>query len=314
MKIWVTGAGGFMGVHLVDRLVAQGHEVLATHFRATTNVGDLHNEAHIEICDVRDRVKVDDLLQHFRPDQIFHLAAQSYPTASWTDPRYTIEANVIGTNNIFQALKESGLRCSVLNACSSAQYGLVSQADVPVTEDHALRPLHPYGVSKVAQEMLAYQYFKNFDVRSITVRIFNTTGPRKVNDVCSDLTKRAAEIENGTRRDKRLRVGNLDTRRAIMDVRDCIRAFGLALEKGDVGKTYNVGGNRVYRIQDIVDRLRGLVSTDFEVWQDPDLLRPTDEPIIWGSTARFEAATGWKPTIPLEQTLADMLEYWRHNL
>jgi GDP-4-dehydro-6-deoxy-D-mannose reductase len=143
------------------------------------------------------------------------------------------------------------------------------------------------------------------------VRIFNTTGPGKVNDVCADLTKRVVEIEKCANRPGRLRVGNLATKRAIMDVRDCIRAFDLALDNGVIGETYNLCGRSVYEISQIVGILKGLSVADFYLWQDPDLMRPTDEPVIWGSAEKFRKATGWEPTIPLEQTLADMLDYWR---
>jgi len=251
------------------------------------------------------------LMEEFMPDKIFHLAAQSYPTVSWEDPNYTIETNVIGTANIFEAVKKFNKNCKVLNAGSSAEYGFVTPDEVPVKESHSLNPLHPYGVSKVAQEMLAYQYFKNFDLKPVTIRIFNTTGPRKVNDVCADFTKRLIEIEKGINSEKKLRVGSLDTKRAITDVRDVLRAFDLALDYGHAGEVYNMSGAKVYSIGEIVEILRGLVDFDFELWQDPALIRPTDEPIIYGDSSRLENETGWKQEIGLERTLKDMLEYWR---
>ena len=313
-KIWVTGYGGFMGVHLVNRLEAKGAELLATYFRPTTDLRDQKPKAWVEECDIRDRAKVFLFLREFKPDKIFHLAAQSYPTVSWEDPWYTIESNVIGTVNIFEGVKQLGLNCKILNACSSAEYGFVSEQDVPIPEAHALNPLHPYGVSKVSQEMLGYQYFKNFGIKSIGVRIFNTTGPGKSKDVCSDLTKRLVEIAKGIDRGKRLRIGNLSTRRAITDVRDVIQAFDLALDRATIGEVYNPSGNRVYAISDIVDLLRELVNFDFEVWQDPALLRPTDEPIIYGDSQKFKQETDWSPRIPLKQTLQDMLDYWHRIL
>ena len=313
-KIWVNGYGGFMGVHLVDLLEAKGHEVLATYFRPTTDLRNSHPKGRVVKCDIRDKDIVFGLLEEFRPDKIFHLAAQSYPTVSWDDPWYTMETNVIGTINIFEGVKQLGLDCKILNACSSAAYGYVTEAEVPVKEDHALVPLHPYGVSKAAQEMLGYQYFKNFGIQSIAVRIFNTTGPGKTNDVCSDLTKRIVEIEKGINSEKRLRVGNLLTRRAITDVRDIINAFDLALDKATVGEAYNLSGEKVYQIQEIVDILRDLTNTEFDVYQDPKLLRPTDEPIIYGSSKKFQHETNWKQTIPLKQTLNDMLAYWQNIL
>ncbi|MEE9304125.1 MAG: GDP-mannose 4,6-dehydratase [Thiotrichaceae bacterium] len=313
-KVWVTGYGGFMGVHLVDLLESKGDEVLATYFRPTTDLRDSNPKGQVVECDVRDREKVNKLLEEFQPEKIFHLAAQSYPTVSWDDPWYTIETNIIGTVNIFEGVKKLGLDCKIMNACSSAGYGFVTEDEVPVTEDQALKPLHPYGVSKVSQEMLGYQYYKNFGIKSIAVRIFNTTGPGKSNDVCSDFTKRLVEMAQGINPEKKLRVGNLASRRAITDVRDVIKAFDLSLDKATMGEAYNLSGGEVYEIQEIIDILKGLVNFDFEVWQDPGLLRPSDEPIIYGSSQKFQKETNWEQVIPLEKTLKDMLDYWHRVL
>ena len=312
-NVWVCGYGGFMGVHLVDFLESKGDEVLSTFFRPTTDLRNSHPKGRVVECDIRNKELVFKLLEEFRPDKIFHLAAQSYPTVSWDDPWYTMETNVIGTINIFEGVKQLGLDCKILNACSSAEYGFVTEAEVPITEDHALKPLHPYGVSKVSQEMLGYQYYRNFGIKSIAARIFNTTGPGKENDVCADLTKRLVEMALG-KSEKKLRVGNLAAKRAITDVRDLIIAFDLALDKATIGEAYNLSGERVYQIQEIVDMLRSLVNFDFDIWQDPVLLRPTDEPIIYGSTAKFQQETDWKQTIPLQETLKDMLDYWHRVL
>ncbi len=307
----MTGAAGFMGDYLAEMLVNKGHEVLATYYRPTTDVKNIDRRARIEECDIRDRNRVKGLLSEHKPDRIFHLAAQSYPTVSWDDPWYTIETNVIGTTNIFEGIKELGLDCKILNACSSAEYGFVSQEEVPLKEEHSLRPLHPYGVSKVAQEMLAYEYFKNFGIKSISMRIFNTTGPRKVNDVCSDFTKRLVKIEKGKNPGKKLRVGNIKSKRTITDVRDSVRAFQLALDKATIGETYNLSGENVYEIEELIDLLRKLVDFEFELEVDPKLLRSSDEPIIYGDSWKFKRETGWKQEIPLDQTLNDMLNYWR---
>ena len=311
MKDWVTGAAGFMGDYLVEMLVNKGREVLATYYRPTTDVKNIDRRARIEECDIRDRERVKGLLSEFKPDRIFHLAAQSYPTVSWEDPWYTIETNVLGTTNIFEGIKELGLDCEILNACSSAEYGFVSQEEVPLKEEHSLKPLHPYGISKVAQEMLAYEYFKNFGIKSISMRIFNTTGPRKVNDVCSDFTKRLVKIEKRKNPGKKLRVGNIKSKRTITDVRDSVRAFQLALDKATIGETYNLSGENVYEIEELIDLLRELVDFDFELEVDPKLLRSSDEPIIYGDSGKFKRETGWKQEISLDQTLNDMLNYWR---
>ena len=313
-RIWITGACGFMGQHLTDFFIKKNCEVLATTFHPTTNINELNKKAIILECDVRDKEKVKQLMRLFKPDKIFHLAAQSYPTVSWEDPWYTIETNVIGTVNIFEAAKEFNPDCKILSACTSAEYGFVNQDEVPIKEEHSLNPLQPYGVSKLAQEKLGYQYFKNFGIKSISVRIFNTTGPKKVKDVCSDFTKRLVEIEKGINKEKKLIVGNIETKRAITDVRDLIRAFDLALDKATIGEVYNLSGESVYKISEIIETLRKLVNFDFEIVQDPKLIRPTDEPIIYGDSSKFKKETNWSQEIPLEKTLKDMLDYWRETL
>lgn len=314
MKIWITGGGGFMGPHLADFLVNQGHEVFSSYYRPTTDIKTINPKVRLEECDVRNKERIMQILSEFKPDKIFHLAAQSFPTVSWKEPIYTLETNILGTTNIFEGVKKLKLPTKILVACSSAEYGFINPEEVPVKESHVLKPLHPYGVSKVAVEMLAYQYFQNFKIPSIAIRIFNTTGPRKVDDVCADFTKRLIEMEKGINPEKKLRVGNLDTKRTITDVRDLIRAFDLALEKATIGEVYNVGGDKVYSMMEIVEKLKELVDFNFEIYQDPALLRSTDEPIIYGDCSKFKQETGWEQEIPLEKTLKDMLDHWRKVL
>ncbi len=314
MKIWITGGGGFIGPHLAELLEKKGHEVLATYYPKEEKNKKISPEVRFEECDVRDKEKVYSILREFKPEKIFHLAAQSLPTVSWKDPKQTIETNLIGTINIFEGIKELKLNPKVLVACSSAEYGFVTEKEVPVKETHSLKPLHPYGVSKVGQEMLSYQYFKNFGISSISVRIFNTTGPGKTNDVCSDFTKRLIEIEKGINKDKKLYVGNLQSKRAITDVRDLIKAMDIALDKATAGEVYNLSGEKVYQIKEIIQILEKSLDFDFSIEIDQKLLRPTDEPIIYGDSTKFKKETGWKQEIPLEKTLKDMLQHWREVL
>ena len=313
MNILITGVGGMMGSHLADFLVERGDHVVGFDFVPTTDIKELNLKVDYVECDIRDREKVKNLLQKTRPEIIFHLAAQSYPNVSWNRPHYTIETNVIGTINLFEAVKELKLDPIILNACTSGMYGYVEEKNVPVKESHELKPLHPYGVSKVAQELLAYQYYKNFGIKSISVRIFNTTGPKKVNDVCSDFTKQIVLMEKGLQEPK-LKCGNLETRRAITDVRDLIEALWLAVKKCDPGEAYNLSGERVYKILDIVELLRKLTNVEFEIFQDPKLVRTTDEPIIYGDSTKFKEKTNWQQKIELKQTVKDMLDYWRNRL
>lgn len=313
-RVWITGACGFIGQHLTDYLIKKNYEVLATIYNPVIKISELNPKATINPCDILDRGKVNSILRFFTPQKIFHLAAQSYPTVSVDEPWITFETNVLGTINIFEAVKKFKLDCKILNICTSGEYGFISPNEIPVKEDHSLNPLHPYGVSKLAQEKLAYQYFQNFGVKSISLRLFNTTGPKKMGDVCADFTKRLIEIEKGINLERKLLVGNLETERAITDVRDVIVAFDLALDKAKVGETYNLSGDKVYKIEEITEKLKKLVPFDFSVEQDPILTRQKEELIIYGDTTKLKKETGWEQKIPLEKTLRDMLDYWRRVL
>ncbi len=313
MNILVTGAGGMIGSHMLDFLVERGHNVMGIDFVSTTNINQLNKKVTYLECDIRDKDKLISIIDSFKPDIIFHLAAQSFPTISWTRPEYTIQTNILGTVNLFESIKELNLNTIVLNAGSSAEYGYVEEKDIPVKEERELKPLHPYGITKVAQELLAYQYYKNFGIKSVTVRIFNTTGPKKINDVCSDFTKQIVLMEKGFQTPV-LRVGNINTKRAITDVRDLIEAFWLAVHKCDFGDRYNVSGEKLYLIKDIIEILRELTTIHFETQEDPKLIRTTDEPVIYGDSTKFKEKTGWSQKIEIRTTLKDMLDYWRRNL
>jgi GDP-4-dehydro-6-deoxy-D-mannose reductase len=201
----------------------------------------------------------------------------------------------------------------VVVACSSAEYGPVTSVDLPVKENHPLRPLHPYGVSKVAEDLLAAQYFFNYSIPSVRIRIFNTTGPGKTGDVCSDLTKRIIEIELGVR-DHYLPVGNLTSCRAILDVRDLVRALWLSSERCVSGEVYNVCGTQSYSVQELIETIRRQAGTEFEVEQDSSLIRACDEAVIAGDSSKFQHCTGWEPRINLPTTLAEMLQWWRTQI
>lgn len=319
MNILVTGAGGMVGSHMVETLHAQGHDVVGTYYKPTTNIHEINPNIRMIECDVRYPLNVEKIITKERPDWIFHLAAQSYPTVSWDKPFETIDTNINGTIAVYEAIKkikENGWPSydpMVVVACSSAEYGetlnhLEGDA-VYVREDAPLLPLHPYGVSKVGQDLISYQYFMNDHIRCIRARIFNSTGTRKVNDVTSDFTYRAVQAEKTGVYE--LRVGNLETRRAIMDQRDLVNALILLAEKGTPGDVYNISSEYIYKMKDIVGLIERLTGHKFEIKVDLKLLRPTDEKIIVGDVTKLKRDTGWKQQIPMEQTVADMLEYWR---
>lgn len=314
MRVLVTGGHGFIGRWLARDLGARGHEVVVTHEPAGPGGAEpVEGAARSLACDVRDAEAVLAALRDARPERIYHLAAQSYPALSWAKAAETMATNVLGTVHLLEANRALGLGARVLLACSSAEYGHVEPHEVPVREDHALRPLHPYGVSKVATDLLGFQEHRSHGTHVVRVRIFNTTGPGKVGDVCSDFARRAVEVELGLRGPV-LPVGNLEARRAFCDVRDMVRALELALEKGRAGEVYNAGAAEAVAVRHVLDLVLSLTDAKPRVEVDKALLRPIDEPIILGDTARLREATGWEPRIPLRATLQDIVEYWRRAL
>lgn len=319
MKVLVTGAGGMVGSHMVELLHSQGHDVLGTYYKPTTDITELDSAISMMECDVRYYASVQKIIADFKPDQIFHLAAQSYPTVSWVRPQETMDTNINGTVNIFEAVKsvrvlDGRYDPMVVVACSSAEYGqtLNEIEDPYVVETAQLKPLHPYGVSKVGQDLLSFQYFMNDHIRCIRARIFNSTGTRKVNDVTSDFTKRAVLAERSGV--YTLRVGNLETKRAIMDQRDLVNGLLLLAEKGIPGEVYNISSEYCYQMKDIVTMIEEQIGHKFELVVDSKLLRPTDERIIIGNIDKLKRDTGWRQQISMKQTIADMLDYWRKKL
>lgn len=323
MTVLVTGAGGMVGSHMVELLHKRGDNVIGIWHKNKKNIEQIDLPIRFIQCDLRYAQGIDEIIMDNLPEQIYHLAAQSYPTVSWVSPTETIDVNINSTINIFEAIKkakkyrDSNYNPTVVVACSSAEYGetlneMEKNGEIYVKESAILQPLHPYGVSKVGQDLISFQYFKNDGIRCIRARIFNSTGTRKVNDVTSDFTKRAIEAEkNGV---WELRVGNLETRRAIMDQRDLVKALMLLADKGKSGEVYNISSERIYQMKEIVSIIEKQVGHNFKIIVDQKLIRPTDERIIVGDISKLKADTDWCQSIDMETTVADMLEYWRKHL
>jgi GDP-4-dehydro-6-deoxy-D-mannose reductase len=310
MKVMITGAAGFIGGFLAKHGLEAGCSVLGL---GISEPEEAWAGGAFEHCDIRDAARLSQIVSAFRPDRIFHLAAQSYPTVSLLQPRVTIDINAGGTVNLFECLRAAAIMPVVVVACSSAEYGPVASQDLPVRETHPLRPLHPYGVSKVAQDLLAAQYFANYSMPAVRIRIFNTTGPGKIGDVCSDLTRRAVEIELGIETPT-LRVGSLTNRRAIIDVRDLVRGLWLSAERCEAGEVYNLGGDHIYSIQELIETIRTYAKAAFSIKQDPALMRDCDEAVIAGDISKFRSCSGWTTEIGLAGTIRDMLDWWRSRL
>ncbi len=316
MRALITGYTGFVGSHLTEALLERGTEVFALYrWRSRLdNVGHLQDRVQLIEGDIADAASMRHALEFSRPDEIYHLAAQSFVPTSWSSPGSTLDTNIQGELNLFEGIRSLDISPRIQIAGSSEEYGLVHPDELPITEDNPLRPLSPYGVSKVAQDLLAYQYHRSYGLDVVRTRGFNHTGPRRGQVfVCSNFAWQIARIERGEA-EPIIRVGNLQARRDFTDVRDMVRGYILALEKGVSGEVYNICSGRAWSIQEVLDHLLSRSEVEVRIETDPTRMRPSDVPNLDGSYAKFHEATGWEPQIPFEQTLDDLLEYWRKRL
>ena len=317
MRVLITGITGFVGSHLAELLLAQGGmEVFGIERWRSKGENVEHLKSRIEMhnCDMRDASSVRQVIAAVKPDWVFHLAAQSFVPMSWTAPSETVITNAVGQLNLLEAIRELGLPTRIQIAGSSEEYGLVYEDELPIKETNPLRPLSPYAVSKVAQDLLGFQYAQSYKMPIIRTRAFNHTGPRRGEVFASsNFAKQIALIEAGLQ-EPVVSVGNLDVRRDFSDVRDIVRGYWLVLEHGEPGDVDNLCSGRDYAIREILEILLGLTSKRVTVKVDPQRLRPSDVPILRGDCTKFSQLTGWRTTIPLTQTLEDLLNYWRAKI
>jgi len=317
MRVLITGLTGFVGSHLADHLVARGDvEIFGTHrWRSRMdNIEHLSGRVGLVECDLRDATAVRRMLSAVRPERIFHLAAQSYVPTSWRAPGETLAGNIAAQVNLFEAARELALPARFHIAGSSEEYGRVLPDEIPIREENPLRPLSPYAVSKVTQDLLAYQYWMSYRLHTVRTRGFNHTGPRRGEVfVTSNFARQIVQIEKGLR-EPVVWVGNLDAMRDFSDVRDMVRAYWLALEHGEPGEVYNICSGRGYTVRGLLEILLDLAHVKVEIREDPARLRPSDVNVLVGDCTRFRSITGWEPTIPFEVTLKDILDYWRQRL
>lgn len=307
-KCLITGCGGFIGSHLAEFLLEKGMSIYGTVHQDKKSMEHRKDRIKVFECDIADRKTVEDIIDKVKPDLIFHLASQSLVLPSWKDPEWTFKVNILGTLYLLEAVRKAGLSPLIEIICSSAEYGLNYQHEVPVKESKEFRPGSPYGVSKVGQDMVAYLYWHTYGMKIIRIRPFNITGPGKTLDACSDFAKGIAEIESG--QSEVLEVGNLEPIRDITDVRDCVEAMWLLAEKGNLGDVYNICSGKGYKMRGILEKLISLSSRRFEIHQAPQKMRPSDEPIYIGDNSKL-SQLGWKPRFSIDKTLSDMLNYWR---
>ena len=300
----VTGAAGFAGSHLLDRLTRSGQAIAAWSYPSTSRLPPAPSSARWEEVDVLDAGAVEGSLRRLRPSVIFHCAGAPHVAEAWDDTAKPLRVNAFGTHVLLEAVERTELQAAVVLVGSALVYRAASR---PLNEDDPVGPSDPYGVSKLAQEMAGAQA----RTRVLLVRPFNHAGPRQpASFVTSSFARQIAEIEAG-RREPVLRVGNLDARRDITDVRDTVRAYEMLAARGRPGRPYNVCTGRAHVIGELLDMLLGMARLSVRVEQDPARLRPSDNPLVVGDPSRIQSEVGWQAEIPIERTLADLLEWWR---
>jgi GDP-4-dehydro-6-deoxy-D-mannose reductase len=314
-KALITGITGFAGSHLAEHLLNAGIEVYGiSRWRSKLdNIEHIKKEIHLLTADMRDGHSLETVLRESKPDYIFHLAAQSFVPMSWRAPADTMETNLIGTIHLFEAVRKLNIGSKIQFAGTSEEYGFVFPNELPVKEGNQLRPLSPYGVSKVAADKLSYQYHMSYGLHIVVTRGFNHTGPRRGDVfVTSNFAKQIAEIEKG--KEPVIHVGNLDAMRDFTDVRDMVKGYLLAVEECQPGEAYNICSGESIRIKDLLGLLISMTDQRIEVRQDPSRMRPSDVAVLKGDCTKFKERTGWKRTIPFEKTMEDLLSYWRERV
>jgi len=316
MKALITGISGFAGSYLTEFLLDKGYEVYGTFYDKSTfsNLSGFIDRIKLYQCDIKNYDTLKTITGDVRPEEIYHLAAISFVPTSLKDPKLTFDTNLYGTLNLYQAVIEQKINPKILFVGSADEYGIVNEDDLSIKEEYPLRPMNPYSISKASADFLSYAYFKNYGLNIVRVRPFNHIGPRQSPDfVCSSFAKQIAEIEKGLK-EPMIKVGNLEAKRDFTDVRDIVRAYWLAIQKGETGEIYNICSERTVQIKELLNKLLELSSKKIEIMKDSQRMRPSDTPILLGDSTKFRKKSGWKPEILLAKTLKDILEYWRKIL
>lgn len=311
MRILITGVTGFVGRHLVNHLQNTVPRAEVWGLVWDEDPAQIPAAVHQVTGDLTLPSSLARSLDQVRPDVVLHLAGATSVASSWQQPDRSFQVNAIGTLNLLEALRSLGLDPTVVVATSAEIYGAVAAEDQPIREDSPLKPISPYATSKAAQDLIAAQYHRGFNLRTIRLRLFPHTGPgRPPQFAASGFARQIARIERGLDPPV-MAVGNLDPIRDFSDVRDIARAYWLAADRGRPGDAYNVGSGRGVSIREVLDLLIARSDVRIETRVDPDRLRPADIARLVADNSHFAADTGWQPEIPLEQTLADLLDWWR---
>nr|WP_263326529.1 GDP-mannose 4,6-dehydratase [Neobacillus sp. Marseille-Q6967] len=317
MKVLITGVTGLIGSHLAKHLI-ENTDFKVFGFKRwrsnEKNILRIKNQLNLIEGDISDYRSVMKSLQEIKPDFIYHLAAQSYPKESMEAPYFTYDANINGTINVLEAIKEMNINPRVHIACSSASYGNVDESRVPIKEDTPLLPLTHYGISKAVQEQLGYLYYKNYGIQTYMTRFFNQIGPgQNERSSVQSFCKQIALIEKGIL-PPILKVGNLEPKRDFTDIRDTVKALELLLLKGKPGEVYNIGSGNAISIRRVLEIILKKSACKVQVEVESSRLRIVDEPILQGDISKFQSDTGWTPTYDIEMTIESILDYWRNTV
>ncbi|NKQ39386.1 MAG: GDP-mannose 4,6-dehydratase [Methanosarcinales archaeon] len=310
-KYLITGANGFCGRHLADVLKDEGNEVYGISRKIPGDLLIKYPHVKYEPCNLVDHTSVFNILKKIKPDCIFHLAAESSVASSWKSPINILNNNILSQINIFEALRELELSARIVVACSSEEYGLINKSDLPVNENCCFNPLSTYAVSKISQDMLAYQYYKSYDMNIVRVRSFNLTGPGRSPDYAlSSFAKQIADIEKDSIKNT-ISIGNLNVIRDYTDVRDAMKAYHQIALKSKNGTVYNLCSGKAYNLKDLLNILISMSTKDIKIEVDKTKFRPSDLPIMVGNNTKIKSEIGWEPKINIYKTLKDILNFWR---
>jgi len=309
MNVLITGITGMVGSHFANATRHRGWNTWGVaRFSASSRQAAIDDPSVIR-CDITDRQHLGEVFRKIEPDLVIHMAAQAFNGLSWVMENYTYEANCRGTLNVLQCCKEHAPEAKVLVACSSAEYGDVTEADCPLKEDRLLKPITPYGITKVATECLGYQYFHNHGLRVYLPRMFIHVGTgHPPATAIQNFARQLALIARG-KLDPVMKVGNLDSARDFIDVRDGVAAMMILLEKGQPGVPVNIGTGTAHSIRDTLDMLIKASGLAVDVQTDKSLLRPSDEPLLLADISRIKSV-GWEQRYSFQQTLDAVCHDW----
>jgi GDP-4-dehydro-6-deoxy-D-mannose reductase len=310
-RVLITGASGFVGRHLATHLDSFGeYEVVGLSSQKRPPI----DGGRLLVCDLLDADLTGRTLEHYQPDVIFHLAGQSHVPRAWAAPAETLVTNGVGQINLLEGCRTAGLDPVIISVSSAEIYGAVSPHQIPINEDQPLNPNNPYASSKAAQDLYAGQYAASYGMKIVRARPFNHVGPGQTDRfVVSSFARQIAEVEAGLA-DPVVLVGNLDPVRDFLDVRDVVDAYRLLANPSFGGEVFNISSGVGVSIQTILDMLIDASTRTIDVRVDPERVRPVEVPEFRGNSGKLAAATGWEPRIPLEQTIRDVLNYWRGQI